>query len=168
MPPGRLPEALDLLPRKGRIGIGGREMAHQADDVRRRLRQLCEPPPTHAGVQLQVHRNVVRDLIAAGDDELDPSLARFGKLVGGAHHDEPRLRQLAAQVERLRDGDDAERRSPGLERRPPDVARTVAVAVRLHDSPELGSVERLEKPPSVVANCAEFDRDLAPVHGRPA
>ena len=99
-----------------------------------------------------------------GDDELEPRLARLGELVGRAHDDDPRLRKLAPQLEGFGDGDDAERRGPGLERRPSDVARAVAVAVRLHDGPELGPVERLEQPPRVVANRAEVDRDLAPVH----
>ena len=41
--------------------------------------------------------------------------------VGRAHDDDPRLGKLAAQLERLGDRDDAERRRAGLERRPRDV-----------------------------------------------
>ena len=59
---GRLAEALDLLRRERRVRVGGREMAHQPDHVRRRLRQLGEPPASHARVELQVHRDLVRDL----------------------------------------------------------------------------------------------------------
>ena len=139
-------------------------MAHQPDYVRRWLRQLGEPPASHPRVELQVHRHVVRDLTADGDDEFKPRLVRLGELVGRAHDDDPRIGKLAAQLHGFGDSDDAEGRSPGLERRPSDVTRAVAVAVCLHDGPELGTVERLEQPPRVVANRAEVDRDLAPVH----
>ena len=65
-------------------------------------------------------------------------------------------------------GHDAKSGGAGLERRPTDVARTMAVAVRLHDCPELGSLQHLEESSRVVADRAEVDRDLAPVHRRPA
>ena len=104
--------------RERRVGVGRREVAHQPDDVRRRLRQLGEPPAPHPGVELQVHRDAVGDLAAAGDDELEPRLARLGELVGRAHHDDPRVGKLAPQLDGFGDSDDAERRRPGLERRP--------------------------------------------------
>jgi hypothetical protein len=104
---GRLAEAVDLLRGERRVGVGCREVAHQPDDVRRRLQQLGEPPASHSGVELQVHRHVVRDLTADGEDELEPRLARLGELVGRAHHDDPGLRKLAPQLEGFDDGDDA-------------------------------------------------------------
>ena len=145
-------------------------MGHQADDVRRRLRQLGEPPPAHAGVELEVNRDLVRDL-AARDDELEPRVPCRGdlaRIVRRAHDHDARVGQLAPQLEALVDGGDAECGRARFEGRAAYVDRAVAVAVRLHDGPELGAVEDVEKPPRVVANGAEVDRDLAPVHAAAA
>ena len=113
-------------------------------------------------------RDVLWDRAADRDHELDPRLARLRDRVGRAHDDDPRLRELTAQLEGLGDRDDAERGGSRVERRPSDVTRAVAVAVRLDDGPELGPAEHLEQPPRVVADHPEVDRDLAPVHGCPA
>ena len=51
----RRAEALDLPLGVGGVGVGGREVAHQPDDLDRRRGQLREPPAAHAGVELQVH-----------------------------------------------------------------------------------------------------------------
>ena len=57
----RLLEARNLLTGELEVGIGRRQMRHQAHDSSRRLRELGEPPPPHARVQLEVHRNPFRD-----------------------------------------------------------------------------------------------------------
>src|SRR5919112_1303534 len=49
-----LPEPLDLLLREERVAVGGSEMAHDPDDVPRRLHELGQPPAAHAGVELDV------------------------------------------------------------------------------------------------------------------
>src|SRR5512132_2350583 len=58
----RLAEAPDL--RLGELGIavGAREMAHQPDDLGRRLRQVREAPAAHAGVELEVDADALGDL----------------------------------------------------------------------------------------------------------
>ena len=52
----------------------------------------------------------------------------------------------------------AERGRAGAERRAGDVDRSVPVAVRLHDRPELGAVERAQQRPRVPADRAQVDR----------
>ena len=153
-----------LLRRERRVAVGGREVRHQPDDVRGRLRQLGEPPASHPGVELEMDGDVRRDLAVAGDGQLEPRLARRGDLVGRPHDEDPRLGQRAPQLEPLVDRGDTEHGRAGLERRAPDVDRAVPVAVRLDDGPELRTVERLEQPASVVPDRAEVDRDLAAVH----
>ena len=45
---------------EGGIAVGAREMAHEADDLDGRRRQLREPPSPHPRVELQVHRDGAR------------------------------------------------------------------------------------------------------------
>src|SRR5438552_18593093 len=108
-------------------------------------------------------RDVVGDLTAR-NHELEPRLARLSQLCRRAHHDDPSLREPAAQLYGFGDGNDAEGRSPCFQRGSRDVARAVAVPVRLHDGPQLGALEHVEEPDRVVADRAEIYRDLAPMH----
>src|SRR5581483_11609246 len=108
--------------------------------------------------------DVGRDLAVARDRELEPRLARLGSLLRRPHDEYPRLGQHTADLEPLVDSRDAEGGRARLERGAPDVDGAVPVAVRLDDRPELRAVERVEEAPDVVANRAEVDRDLAPVH----
>ena len=162
-----LAEPFELLLRVDRIGVGGRQVGHQPDDVRGRLWQLGESPAAHPGIELEMNGDAGGDL-ATGDDELEPRLARLGHLLRRAHHDDSRLRELATQLAGFGEGHDAEGRRAGFERRPRDVACAVAVAVRLDDGPELAPVEPFQQPSRVMADRAEVNRDLAPLHGRPA
>src|SRR5689334_21473450 len=102
--------------------------------------------------------------LAARHHELEATLAGLGHLVRRAHDEDSRLRQLAAQLRSLGDGDHAESRRPRAERRPRDVDGAVAAAVRLHHGPQLAPGERVEEPARVVADRAEVDRDLAAVY----
>ena len=165
----RRAEALDLLPRELRVGVRGREVAHQADDVRRRLRQLARAPSVPCRCRASGGPGCPSGISPLTEMTSSSRASRASASSSVGHITMIRASgQLPSQLDGLGDGDDAERRRAGLERRPPDVGRAVAVAVRLHDGPELGSVQRLEQPPCVVADRAEVDRDLAPVHGRPA
>ncbi len=157
---------VELLRGEVRVAVGGREMRHEPDDVRGRLRQLREPPASHPRVELEMDGDVGRDLAFAGDGQLEPRFARVGDPLRRPHHEDPRLGERAPQLERFVDRSDTEHRRARLERRPPDVDRAMPVAVRLDDSPELGPVERLEQPASVVPDRPEVDRDLAAMHCR--
>jgi hypothetical protein len=135
-------EALDLGTRELDVGVGGREVRHQADHLRWRLGELGEPIPAHAGVELEMHANALGDLVGR-EAQLEPGLARERDVssLGWAEHDDLLRRELVAQLEPLRDRDDADRARAGAERRRGDVDRAVPVAVRLDDGPEIGAVE---------------------------
>ena len=68
-------------------------------------------------------RDAVRDLVAG--DQLESRFAGRGQLgcCRGPHDDDPRAGQLPPELERLRDGRDAERRRAGAERSPGAVER---------------------------------------------
>ncbi len=138
-------------------------MAHQADDLERRRKELGETPASHPGVELQVHANVRRNLVRR-DDELEARISRLSDLAvaaGGSHDDDPRLRELPAELEGLGHGRDAECGSAGAERGAGNVDGAVAVAVRLHDGPELGAGERAQERVRVAAKRSR-DRSSAP------
>ncbi len=69
-----------------------------------------------------------------------------------------------AELERLGHGRDAEGGRAGAERRAGHVDRTVPVAVRLDDRPELRSVEGGEQCPGVPPDRAQVDRELGARH----
>ncbi len=163
---GRLAEARDLLLGERRVGVGGREVRHQPDHLEGRRRELGEPVAAHARVELQVERNAVRQRSVVGDDELEPRLPRLGDLAvrRRAEHDDAGLRELGTQHERLGDGGGAQARRPSAERTVGDVDRTVAVAVRLDDGPQLGTGEGREQHLRVATDCAEVDRELRSRH----
>ena len=52
---GRLAEALDLLVGERRVGVGRRQVRHQADDLGGGCGQLREAVAAHPGVELDVH-----------------------------------------------------------------------------------------------------------------
>ena len=167
---GRGAEALDLLLGEGGVGVGRREVRHQAHDLRAERRQLREAPAAHAGVQLQVHRARRREILVP-PRELEPRLARLGDLAAGrgrAHHEDPRVAELGSQLEPLGDGRDAERAGALVEHRAGDIDRAVPVGVGLHDRPELRAVEHAQQRPRVAPDRAEVDGQLRPVHRAPA
>jgi hypothetical protein len=114
-------------------------MAHDPDDLGRRSRQLGQAPAAHTGVELQVDANALRHELVP-DGEVEIGLARLCNLVTGAraHHEDADPRKLAAKRERLRHRRDAQGLRALSQRCARDVARPVAVAVRLDDRPELG------------------------------
>src|SRR5438034_1380237 len=71
----RLAEHSDLGLRELGIAVGAREMAHQPEDLDRRLWQLREAPAAHAGVDLEVDADALGDL-AVRDGELERGLSR--------------------------------------------------------------------------------------------
>ena len=77
-------------------------------------------------------RHALRDL-AVGDGDLDTCVARTRQIVriDGAHAEDPSLRELAAQLERLPHGRDAEGRRAGIERGLRDVPPRRARSRRL-------------------------------------
>ena len=167
---GRLAEALDLLLREGRVGVGCGQVRHEAHHLGRRLRQLAEPPAAHARVELQVHAHAFGNLVAP-DRKLELGLARLCDLAarrGRAHHQDPGERELSAQLQRLGHGRDAQGSCALVEHRAGDVHRSVAVGVRLHDRPELRALERPQQRARVAPHCAEIDGQLRPVHRAPA
>ena len=76
---------------------------------------------------------------AVGGDELEPGHPRLADLGSDdrAHHDDASVPERGAQVERLGQRRDAERRRARLERGLRDVDRAVPVALGLDDGPEL-------------------------------
>src|SRR5512146_2358884 len=117
-----------------------------------------------------MNRDVTGDL-APGDDELEPRISCRGdlaRLARGAHDENAGVRLALSQLESFVDRGHAESSRAGAECGVRGVRGAVAVAVRLDDRPELGPRKYVEEPPRVVADRAEVDRDLAPVHRRPA
>jgi hypothetical protein len=162
----RLAEAPDLRLGELRIAVGASEMAHQPDDLGRRLRQVGEAPAAHAGVELEVDADALGDL-AVRDDELERGLSSRRDLPAGRgrpHHENPGGRERFTELEALSDRGDAEHARPGAERRTGHVHGPVPVAVRLHDGPKLGPVKHVEQPPDVAADRTEIDRQLRPRH----
>ena len=138
---GRVAEALDLPLRVRRVGVGGREMAHQADHLERRRRELGDAPAAHPGVELHVDAHARRNLVRP-DDELETRVARMPHLAvaGGTHDDDARDGKSRRSASALGDGGDAQRRCARAERRAGDVGRAVPVRVRLDDRPQLRAV----------------------------
>ena len=162
---GRVAKALDLPFGVGGVGVGGREVAHEAHNLERRRRKLGDAPAAHSGVDLHVHADSRRDLVRP-DDELEMRVARVSHLAvaGGTHDDDARDGEVTAKREAFGDGGDAQRRRARAERRPGDVGRAVPVGVRLDDRPQLCAVQGGEQRARVVAHGAEVDRQLAAMH----
>src|SRR5205085_1085186 len=136
-------EAPELLARELLVGVRGREMRHEADDVLAQLRQPRRAVATHARVELRVHAYSVGDLLVR-DRELELGVARLRDLAARrrrAHHEDADARVFAPQRQSLAHGRDAERARTGSERGTSDVDRAVPVRVRLDDSPELRALE---------------------------
>ena len=162
---GGLAEALDLALGEGRIGVRGREVSHQTDDLGGRLGQLRQAVAAHARVELQVAADALGHL-AVGDDQLEPCVSRLRDLAacGGAHDEDPRGRELAPERECLGDGRETERGRPDIERRTGDVRGAVPVAVRLDDRPQLGLAERAAQRRDVPPQRPQVDGQLRAVH----
>ncbi len=99
-----LREPHDLLVRERGVRVGSREMAHQADDIARRLHELREPVAAHPRVELDVDADTLGNF-RIGDGELDVRVASVGDLaarVERTHAEDPRSRELLPQLERLR------------------------------------------------------------------
>ena len=75
-------------------------------------------------------------------------------------HEHTGGRAAAPERQPLGHGRHAEGGRARFERRPGDVRRAVPVAVRLHDGPQLGSVERAEQGARVAPHRAEVERHL--------
>ena len=96
------------------------------------------------------------------DHQLERRLARRARrrsAAVGPHHEDPRVRELAPQLERL--GRRSRRRArtrPPRARRRAQSTRAVPVAVGLHDRPQLGAAERREQRAHVPPQRAEVDR----------
>ena len=86
-------------------------------------------------------------------DELEPRDSRLADLAlrDGPHDEDARVPERGAEMERLGQRRDAERRRARLERGLRDVDRAVSVALRLDDGPQLGPAggaqQRLGVPP---------------------
>ena len=132
-------KALDLRAGEVRVRLRDSEVTHHAHDVMCRRRELGEPPPPHARVELQVHAQPLRHP-TVGRHELEVRGARLTHLsiAHRAHDDDPGLVQRRTQVECLGECRDTQSRGTGVERRPGDVGRSVAVPLGLDDGPELG------------------------------
>jgi len=159
-------EELDLLRRVDRVVVGGREVRHQADDLRAGLPQLRNPPAAHPGVELQVHAHALGDLLVP-DRQLELRLPRIGDLAarrGRAHDEDPDQRELLPQLQAFGNGRNAERPGALVDHCPRDVDGAVPVRVRLDHRPELRAFERAQERPRVAADRAEVDRHLTPVH----
>ena len=119
------------------VGLGGREMGHQAHDGAARRGQLGEAPPAHARVELEVDgtpsgsRPSATSARARPRAPRRPRPPRSGRARGSARPGRPRA------AERLGHGRDAERGRAAFERGAADVDRAVPVAVGLDDRPEL-------------------------------
>ena len=133
--------------RLGERRVGVRRRRSGSSGRRRRepgRGELREPPAPHARVELEVDRDALGDVgrprrtaRAAPRAPRRPPPAPSGRGRRSA-----RAGSARAQLERLAERRDAERRRAGLERRPPDVDRAVPVAVGLDDRPQLGAVEQ--------------------------
>ena len=75
----RVAEALELLLGEVGVGVGGREVAHQADDLDRRDGSSARPKRPIPVSSLRWIGTPGRQL-AVGDDELEPRLARRADL----------------------------------------------------------------------------------------
>ncbi len=161
----RLAEALDLELCEGGIRLGGREVAHDADDLTRRCGDLGESPAAHPGIDLEMDLHPLRDP-AVRRDELEPRDASFADfaLGDGPHDDDAGVAKRRAQVEGLGQRRDAERGRTGVERRLRDVDRAVAVALGLDDGPQLGSPRRAEQRLGVPPDRAEIEGEAGPLH----
>ena len=156
----------DLLVGEGGVRVGGREVAHQSDDVPCRLDELGEPVATHPGVELEVHAHALRNL-AVRDDDLEIRVARLGDLaarVERPHAEDARGGELLPQLERFQKCRDAESACARTERRAGYVDRAVPVCVGLDDRPELRALERTQQRPDVSPERAEVDSQLGAVH----
>ena len=102
-----------------------------------------------------------------GSDELEPRDARLADLALGhrPHHEDARVAKCGSEVERFRQRRDAERGCAGVERGLRDVDRAVAVPLRLHDGPELGSFRRTQERRGVPPNRPEVEGEARPLHG---
>ena len=132
----RRPEPFDLGAREGRIGVRGREMAHQPDDVDRRRRQLGQAPAAHPGVELEVDADALGDRLVE-HREVEVCVARLGDVPVGARpeDEDAHAPELAPKRQRLGDGRHAKRQRAFTERRACDVDRAVPVAVGLDHGP---------------------------------
>ncbi len=132
----RVRKSLNLLFGERGVRICRRKVAHDPDDLRGGSGQLGETPAAHPGVELQMHRNPVRNLLVA-DRELELGLAGIRDLAvrGGTHDQDASDRKLVAQLEGLGHRRDTQRRCTFPERSSGHVDRTVPVGVRFHDRP---------------------------------
>ena len=110
-----------------------------------------------------MHGNTFGDVVGR-DDERQPGIARQRNLTARGRPDDEDAcgRELGTQRERLAE---PSRRTgvvaPARERGIRAVDGAVTVAVRLHDGPQLGAVERAQQRGDVAAQRAQVDRDLA-------
>ena len=74
-----LRETRGLLARERGVGLGGREVAHQPDDVSRRRPELGEPVAAHSRVELEMDAQALRD-VAVADGNLDVCVSRSSDL----------------------------------------------------------------------------------------
>ena len=101
-----------------------------------------------------------------GGDELEPGDARLADLPLGhrPHHDDPRISESCAQMQRLGQRRDAEGGGTPVERGFRDVDRAMPVPLRLHDRPELGALRGTQQRGGVPANRPEVESEARPLH----
>ena len=159
---GRDAEALDLTAREVEIGVRGGEMRHHAGDPACRRGQLAQPPAAHAGIELQVHLDVIRNA-AVGNRQRKSGLprARHLRRRSRAEHEDARPGEDGPELDALCDRRNAQRGRSGGESRAAAVDRSVPVTVVLDDDPQVSAVEHAQKPTHVLLQRGQIDRHLA-------
>ena len=101
-----------------------------------------------------------------GGHELEPGDAGLADLPlrHGPEHDDPRVPERGAKVERFGQRRDAERGGTRLEGRLRHVDRAVPVALRLHHGPQLGALGGPEQRRGVAPNRSEVEGEARPLH----
>ena len=113
-----------------------------------------------------MNADALRDALVGGD-ELEPGDARLADLALGhrPHHDDARIPQRGAQVERLGQRRDAESGRTAVERGFRDVDRAMPVPLRLHDGPQLRALRGTQQRGGVPPNRPEVEGEARPLHG---
>ena len=161
-------EALELRAREGGIGVGGREVRHEADDALGPFGELRKAVASHSGLELQMDADAVGNLVVR-DGELEVRVTCMRDLATRrerAHDEDADAGVFRAQGEPFLHGRHAKGARSGPQRRARDVDGSVAVAVRLDDGPELRAVELAQERAHVAPQRAEVDGDLRPVHAQ--
>ena len=138
-----------MSPTTSRVGDGSSEMPHLPIPVSS-LRWIRTP----SGMR------------PSAVDELEPGDAGLADLPlrHRPEHDDARVPERGAKVERFRQRRDAERSGTRLEGRLRHVDRTVPVALRLHHGPQLGALGGPEQRRGVAPNRSEVEGEARPLH----